>query len=313
MKNLFPILIILGLFYSSCETTLPEVPTSPPVEAESIPAEETPPPSEPVQTEETAAAVQEKVPEAPFEPVSGGLFLTVTAYPGGPEVPVLFKIYHPDEPHTSLIEETGTTAAFTLPPGNYTLTAAWETGTRRIEGLSVAAGRLTERRISLDTGTLTLEFLSSPGGEPAETAFSLHRAGSGEEPLIESVSARGDFLMAEGFYDLRVSRNGEDAWTRDIRVSAGETTLCAPVLSHGTLEVAFLNPEGAEPAWAEYRLYPAKDWEHILLWDGGEGFTRYLEEGQYDLYYAWDSGEGWVRNIRLVPGGVSQQRLILGK
>lgn len=298
MKRLCLIPIFLILLVTACETTLPDV-----VEGEDSP-------------EPATAAVPESAPPqttqepAPEQPKTGGLTLTFTTFDGGDAMPVHSRIFPQGQSGEPAAESSGPAAVFTLPPGNYSLTAAWDTGSVRFDGLSVAAGRLTERTISLDTGTLSLTFTDIPGGEQVKTAYSLYKAGDRDTPLASGTSA-DSLVLAEGLYDLHVEET--DAWTEGIPVQAGSITERTIVLSLATLSVRFLDPATGEPGWAEYRVHPAGAWQEILVWDSGDGFTGYLEEGVYDVYYAWDGSEAWLKNINLLPGSLVEREILLTK
>lgn len=300
MKKLQLLPVFLILIFAACKTTLPEVTEEKPPVAERQPAEE---------IVQESAPQQQATPE-PEQPKTGGLAVTFTAFDGGDPMPVQYSIFPPDEPDTPAASGAGGTAVFTLPPGNYSLTAAWETGSVRFDGLSVAAGRLSERILSLDTGTLSLKFTDTPGGKVVQTPYSLYKTGDRDTPLASATSA-GFLVLVEGMYDLYIAEPA--AWSGGLPVKAGATTERTIVLSLATLSVRFLDPATGEPGWAEYRIHPAGSWQDILLWDSGDGFTEHLEKGTYDLYYAWDGSEAWLKGISLAPGSLVERDILLTK
>ncbi len=77
-----------------------------------------------------------------------------------------------------------------------------------------------------------------------------------------------------------------------------------PLEETGTLEVKFIHRDSLQSVWAEYRIYPAGEWERIIAWDSGSECIEYLQGGVYDLYYAWEDGDGWIRDISLTPGSL---------
>jgi len=162
-----------------------------------------------------------------------------------------------------------------------------------------------------ETGTLALVFSSTPGGGPAEAAYRVYETGAGESPIAAGTGSQPVIALTEGTYDLYVEGTESGAWTRCLSVSAGQQTERTIVLSHGTLEVEFIHRDSLQPVWAEYRIYPAGEWERIIVWDSGSECIEYLQGGVYDLYYAWEDGDGWIRDIALTPGSLVEKVVAL--
>ncbi|KAI94394.1 hypothetical protein T281_11205 [Rhodomicrobium udaipurense JA643] len=250
-------------------------------------------------------------PPAPAQP-EPNVVLSATLAPGLPmlDAGVTWEIFKIVPTPTGQMREAdaplwvggGGQAKAKLPDGRYKVQLTYGLATASAE-VAVEGSRV-ERTVPLDAGTIAVEALKSPGGDPAVGAFfTLYRQGANgtREEIGRSSIAPAIFQVNSGSYILAATA-GLARLETPVRVESGKVSVVSMALNVGTLAIRTLAAPTAQtalPAW--HRLFaeganPAAKAGAPLVRLSGASPRIDLPAGTYRLETVY----GAIRDVRTV-------------
>ncbi|MBJ7534167.1 hypothetical protein JDN40_08625 [Rhodomicrobium vannielii ATCC 17100] len=282
-------------------------------------------PDEAAPAEPPAAPADKPAPPAPAQP-EPNVVLSATLAPGLPmlDAGVTWEIFKIVPTPTGQMREAdaplwvggGGQAKAKLPDGRYKVQLTYGLATASAE-VAVEGSRV-ERTVPLDAGTIAVEALKSPGGDPAVSAFfTLYRQGANDarEEIGRSSIAPAIFQVNSGSYILAATA-GLSRLETPVRVESGKVSVVSMALNVGTLAIRTLAAPTAQtalPAW--HRLFaeganPAAKAGAPLVRLSGASPRIDLPAGTYRLETVYGAIRD-VRTVSVAAGRTTPENIIL--
>ncbi|ADP70629.1 hypothetical protein Rvan_1370 [Rhodomicrobium vannielii ATCC 17100] len=282
-------------------------------------------PSAPPPPPPAAPADNKPAPPAPAQP-EPNVVLSATLAPGLPmlDAGVTWEIFKIVPTPTGQMREAdaplwvggGGQAKAKLPDGRYKVQLTYGLATASAE--FAVEGSRVERTVPLDAGTIAVEALRLPGGDPAVGAFfTLCRQGANgaREEIGRSSIAPAIFQVNSGSYILAATA-GLSRLETPVRVEGGKVSVVSMALNVGTLAIRTLAAPTAQtalPAW--HRLFadganPAAKGGPPLVRLSGASPRIDLPAGTYRLETVYGAIRD-VRTVSVAAGRTTAENIIL--